>query len=195
MNKKYHIDWLKGLMEEGSAPKYLFFWGHTGPAGEATGKFVFSQWYPSEFTVNGIIYKTAEHWMMAHKALLFGDETSFRQIIACNKPAEAKALGRAVRNYDDGRWHEKKFEIVVQGSIHKFAQNKALGDYLLSTGDRVIVEASPVDPVWGIGLAQDSPKAMHPDTWKGENLLGFALMEARDFLSKGDDPAVLKPLF
>lgn len=195
MNTKYHINWLKGLIEEGAAPKYLFFWGHTGPAGEATGKFVFSQWYPSEFTVNGIVYKTAEHWMMAHKALLFDDESTFQQIIACNKPAEAKALGRAVRHYEETRWNEAKFEVVVQGNIHKFAQDKTLHDYLLSTGDRVIVEASPVDPVWGIGLAQDSPKAMHPGTWKGENLLGFALMEARDFLSNRGDPASLRLSF
>lgn len=195
MNTKYRVSWLKSLMDEGFSPKYLFFWGHTGPAGELTGKFVFSQWYTSEFTVNGIVYKTAEHWMMAHKALLFGDDAAFQKIIACDKPAEAKALGRTVCNYDDARWNEMKFEIVVQGNIHKFAQNRALCDYLLSTGDRVIVEASPVDPVWGIGLAQDSPKAMHPDTWKGENLLGFALMEARDFLSNGGDPASLQLSF
>ncbi len=179
-------------MNEGFSPKYLFFWGHTGPAGEVVGKFVFSQWFPSPFTVNGILYKTAEHWMMAQKALLFDDQDAFQKIIACNKPAEAKALGRTVRNYDDVRWNEKKFSIVVQGNIHKFAQNKDLGAYLIGTGDRVIVEASPVDPVWGIGLAQDNPKAMHPDTWKGENLLGFALMEARDFLSAGKDPEALK---
>ncbi|MBL7704048.1 MAG: NADAR family protein [Taibaiella sp.] len=195
MNTKYSIEGLKALINGGFQAKYIFFWGHTVPAGEEVGKFVFSQWYPSAFTVNGILYKTAEHWMMAHKALLFGDRDAFEKIIACHKPAEVKALGRTVRNYEDDRWNEKKLEIVVQGNIHKFAQNKTLAAYLLGTGDRIIVEASPVDPVWGIGLAQDSPKALHPDTWKGENLLGFALMEARDFLSAGNDPGALKLLF
>lgn len=195
MNTKYSIEGLKAMLDEGIQPKYLFFWGHTPPPGEEVGKFVFSQWYASAFTVNGILYKTAEHWMMAHKALLFDDRDTYEKIINCHKPAEAKALGRTVRDYEETRWNEKKFEIVVQGNIYKFAQNKNLAAYLLGTGDRIIVEASPVDPVWGIGLAQDSPKALHPDTWKGENLLGFALMEARDFLSAGKDPGTLKRPF
>lgn len=195
MNTKYSIEGLKAIINAGIQPKYLFFWGHTAPAGEVVGKFVFSQWYASAFTVDGILYKTAEHWMMAQKALLFDDQDAFQKIIASNKPAEAKALGRTVRNYEEARWNEKKFAIVVQGNIHKFAQNKDLGAYLTGTGDRVIVEASPVDPVWGIGLAQDSPKALDPDTWKGENLLGFALMEARDFLSAGKDPSILNLSF
>lgn len=195
MKHHYHIEWLKSAIREGLEPKYIFFWGHTAPAGEEVGKFVFSQWYPSVFTVDGVVYKTAEHWMMAQKALLFDDQDAFKQIIACTKPAEAKALGRAVKGYDDIRWNENKFEIVLHGTIHKFAQNKVPGTYLIGTGDRVIVEASPVDPVWGIGLAQDSPQALHPDTWRGENLLGFALMEARDFLLKGNDADTLKPLF
>ncbi|RYD98959.1 MAG: NADAR family protein [Sphingobacteriales bacterium] len=191
MQTKYNIEGLKKLINEGLQPRYLFFWGHTAPAGEETGKFVFSQWYPSSFTVNGTTYKTAEHWMMAQKALLFDDLDAFQKIIAAPKPAAAKALGRSVHNYEDTRWNEVKFEIVVQGNIHKFVQNKALSAYLMGTGDRVIVEASPVDPVWGIGLAQDSPGALHPDNWKGENLLGFALMEAREFLRNGKDPGTL----
>jgi len=195
MNTKYNLETLKALINTGFQAKYIFFWGHTAPAGEVMGKFVFSQWFPSPFTVNGIGYKTAEHWMMAQKALLFEDRDAFQKIINSNKPAEVKALGRAVRNYEEARWNEKKFGIVVQGNIHKFAQNKDLGAYLIGTGDRVIVEASPVDPVWGIGLAQDSPDALQPDTWKGENLLGFALMEARDFLSAGKDPETLNLSF
>ncbi len=120
--------------------------------------------------------------MMAQKAALFGDTEIERQITESNKPGEAKALGREVRGYIEEVWDAHKFGIVVQGNIYKFSQNKALGDYLLTTGDRVLVEASPVDAIWGAGLAADNPKIQTPHLWRGTNLLGFALMEARDFL-------------
>lgn len=120
--------------------------------------------------------------MMAQKALLFNDQKMFEKIIACNKPAEAKELGRYVTGFDEQVWNESKYEIVKNGNIHKFNQNAALLNYLLNTGDRVLVEASPVDRIWGIGLAQDDEDITNIYTWRGENLLGFALMEVRDFL-------------
>ncbi len=97
-------------------------------------------------------------------------------------PKQVKQLGREVRGFDPALWDEEKLRIVTEGNLHKFKQNLALGEFLLSTGDLILVEASPVDPVWGIGLAADDDNASNPLLWRGENLLGFALMETRDRL-------------
>ncbi|UII25382.1 NADAR family protein [Fulvivirga maritima] len=175
--KKYSIDWL----EQQENVKFLFFWGHTKKAGEVN-QACFSQWYESPFQVKGITYKTAEHWMMYHKASLFNNEDIAEQVIACVTPAEAKKLGRKVKGFDEETWNSKRYELVTEGNIHKFNQNRPLGEYLLNTANRVLVEASPVDAIWGIGLSKDSEKAQRVSTWRGLNLLGFALMEARDFL-------------
>jgi ribA/ribD-fused uncharacterized protein len=156
--------------------------GHTSKENEQVGKFVFSQWYQAPFVVDGVQYHTAEHWMMAGKALLFDDRDTFQKIVAAIKPGEVKELGRQIRNFHQQHWDAHKYEIVKQGSIHKFANHQELKDYLLNTGDRVLVEASPVDVIWGIGLSQDARNVENPHTWKGQNLLGFALMETRDFL-------------
>lgn len=180
---RYDLAWLIAQTQSGAALKYIYFWGNTEKSGELT-KACFSQWYNAPFTVDGIGYKTAEHWMMAKKALLFGDTEVFDQIIQSVKPAEAKALGRKVRNYSEATWLQHRYAIVVEGNIHKFGQHPALREFLLNSGDRVIVEASPVDAIWGIGMAQDHQHIADPEQWRGLNLLGFALMEARDFLKR-----------
>lgn len=182
MNQQYSIAWLKEQVESGGPIKYIFFWGHTNKFNEEVGKFCFSQWHVAPFTVDGVVYPTAEHWMMAHKALLFDDNEAFNKIITATKSAEAKDLGRTVKGFDEAIWNAKRYEIVVQGNIHKFGQHPALAEYLVNTGDRVLVEASPVDIVWGIGLAADSKSIDDIDAWRGLNLLGFALMEVRDLL-------------
>lgn len=184
MTPHYDITWLKEKIERGETVKFLYFWGHTNKYNEKAGKFCFSQWFNCPFVVDGITYPTAEHWMMAQKALLFGDKINFDKIVNCEKPGEAKELGRQVLGYDDVIWNEKKFEIVKQGNIHKFRQYPELADYLLHTENRVLVEASPVDRIWGIGLAQDNQDITNVDAWQGENLLGFALMEVRDYLKE-----------
>jgi ribA/ribD-fused uncharacterized protein len=181
---KYQLDWLKKLYDQGENIKYIFFWGHSNKANEPVGKFVFSQWYPSSFIVGGIEYKTSEHWMMAQKAKLFNDQSSFDNIISATKPGEVKEIGRQIKSFKEDVWNSHKHAIVVQGNIHKFSQNPQLKDYLLSTADRVLVEASPTDVDWGIGLTQDAKMVENPHTWRGENLLGFALMEVRDQLRK-----------
>jgi ribA/ribD-fused uncharacterized protein len=84
-----------------------------------------------------------------------------------------------VRGFDADRWDAARWEIVVRGNLAKFRQNPELGAFLANTGDRVLVEASPVDRIWGIGLAEDDARAQDPERWRGINLLGFALMEAR----------------
>ncbi|MGJ5203315.1 NADAR family protein [Bradyrhizobium sp. HKCCYLR20261] len=94
-------------------------------------------------------------------------------------PSQAKKLGREVRGFDDARWTAHRFDIAVRGNVAKFGQNPPLGQWLRSTAEAVLVEASPVDRIWGIGLAADDPRARDPLTWLGLNLLGFALMKAR----------------
>ena len=95
-----------------------------------------------------------------------------------------KALGRKVRNFDPQVWDKLKYSIVLNGNYYKFTQNKEMMDFLLSTGDKILVEASPVDTIWGIGLGKENEKAKNVAMWRGKNLLGFALMEVRDEIRK-----------
>jgi len=179
---KYTTSWLIDRLRKGEIPKYLFFWGHQpSKSGEITAS-CFSQWWVSEFAEDGISYKTAEHWMMAQKALLFDDQETFYKIIEAKTPGAVKAFGREVKNFENSVWEEKRFDIVVKGNFYKFSQNPDLKEFLHNTNDRIIVEASPVDNIWGIGLVADDEKARSPETWQGLNLLGFALMEVRDML-------------
>lgn len=171
-------------IQEGYNFTYLYFWGHHQKKAHIVDKSCLSQWYECLFVLDGIEYKSAEHYMMAQKAKLFNDEVSLRKIINASTPKEAKELGRKVQNFDASIWDEKAFEIVVDGNLEKFKQNENLKTFLLSTGSDVIVEASPYDKIWGIGLAQDNPKAKDPLLWNGENYLGFALMRVRDLLCK-----------
>jgi len=181
---KYNLEWLLKESEKEDGVKYIFFWGHQPQKDGAIGTTCMSQWFDdnTSFVVDGITYQTAEHWMMAEKARLFDDPGMVERILASNSAAKAKKLGRMVHNFDREKWEANSFEIVTQGSIHKFGQNSALKEYLLKTGTRVLVEASPLDPIWGIGLARDHEHAGQPAFWKGRNLLGFALMAARDAL-------------
>lgn len=169
----------------GDRVKYLLFWGHRPRPDGRIGASCLSQWWPSPFTVDGVTYASAEHWMMAYKARLFGDAEAAERAVEAKTPAEAKKVGRLVRDFDGDVWERERFGLVVAGSVHKFGQDAELGGFLLGTGDRVLVEASPVDRIWGIGLAADDPRAEDPATWRGLNLLGFALMEARAALRDG----------
>ncbi|MFH8287927.1 NADAR family protein [Streptomyces antibioticus] len=172
-------------VRSGARITYLLFWGHRPLPDGRLGPSCLSQWWPSPFVVDGVTYATAEHWMMAEKARLFGDAEAERLALAAGHPSQAKKAGRLVRGFDDTVWERERFRIVVEGSVHKFASNPGLRSFLLSTGERVLVEASPVDRVWGIGLAADDEAALDPQRWRGPNLLGFALMEARRRLREG----------
>ena len=88
------------------------------------------------------------------------------------------------RNHIRCVWKSARFDVVVKGNLAKFSQNERLKSYLLSTADRIIVEASPKDDVWGIGLEESAIDVINPRKWKGTNLLGFALMEVRDLLKE-----------
>ncbi|MEU4803842.1 NADAR family protein [Actinosynnema sp. NPDC023587] len=159
--------------------QFVFFWGHTPRAADTVGKECLSQWWEGDFAVDGRTYRTAEHFMMAAKADLFGDAEAAGRVVAARTPGEAKALGRQVRGFDAETWAAHRLDVVVRGNLAKFAAHDAARTFLLGTGDRVLVEASPTDRVWGIGLAADDPRATDPHAWLGLNLLGEALMEVR----------------
>jgi len=148
--------------------EYTFFWG--GP---------FSQWQPSEFKINEITYNCAEQYMMHQKAITFGDLEISQQIMETSSPYAQKKLGRLVRNFDEKKWSEVTYDIVKRGNIAKFEQNPELFDELMKTYPTTLVEASPYDPIWGIGLNKADAKVTPKSEWKGKNLLGKALTEVR----------------
>lgn len=175
---------LRAYVKRGERIKYVFFWGHQQPVSGGIGKSCLSQWYEAPFDVDGMNYPTAEHYMMAQKARLFNDDVALRNILAASNPGAAKAAGRAVKNFDENAWVARRMEFVVGANVAKFSQNPPLEEFLLATGNRVLVEASPVDRIWGIGLAHDDPAAGDPNLWEGLNLLGFALMATRKLLGE-----------
>ncbi|GLW22631.1 hypothetical protein Mame01_26740 [Microbispora amethystogenes] len=177
------VDEAVAAEQAGHALRYLYFWGHRPPRDGGVGPGCLSQWWPVAFTEDGHAFASAEHYMMAHKAWLFGDDQTAGKILAAGHPNEAKTLGRAVRDFDEQVWNAHRFDIVVRGSVAKFGQHADLRRFLLATAGRVLVEASPNDRIWGIGLTAGDERAASPATWQGLNLLGFALMTARAILA------------
>ena len=179
---KYNIEKLQKEQAQKIKRKFLYFWGHQPTRDGRISRSCLSQWWEQAFEIEDAIYPTAEHWMMAAKARLFEDQEIHEKILKAKHPHEAKKLGRQVRNFNQQLWEAHRYQIVLQGNLHKFEQNDPLKTYLLNTGNSIIVEASPVDKIWGIGLKGDDSRAQNMDKWKGLNLLGFALMEVRDKL-------------
>ena len=182
------------LIENGESD-FLFFWGHTTDSHMPNNKCL-SQWSPHGFKSASVTnpniqlyYKTAEHYMMAEKAKLFDDIDIAVDIVMCGEPKEAKALGRKVKNFDEYEWNKHKYRTVVDANYLKFMQNESICLYLLSTGNQVLVEASPSDTLWGIGMDSNDPDVNDPSKWKGENLLGFALMDVRERIRRERDLA------
>ncbi|HYX32000.1 MAG TPA: NADAR family protein, partial [Oligoflexus sp.] len=138
-----------------------------------------SQWHVAPFVIENHCYPTAEHFMMAEKARLFNDGDARQQIMDADQPGLAKKSGRLITGFDEATWNRERFSIVVRGNLEKFKRNEHLRLYLLQTGDKILVEASPYDRIWGIGMGREHPHASNPLRWEGENLLGFALMEVR----------------
>lgn len=170
---------LARLDEAGELPELLLFWGHRPPKGGGVSKSCLSQWYPAPFTVDGVRYATAEHYMMAGKARLFGDTEAERLVLADDSPGRAKGAGRRVQGFSEEVWAERRYALVVEANKAKFGQHRALRSFLLGTAEKILVEASPSDTIWGIGLSAAQPEATHPASWRGLNLLGFALMDVR----------------
>ncbi|WP_050765272.1 NADAR family protein [Kordia algicida OT-1] len=181
---KHTLQHIQQRFNEQETLKFLFFWGHQPSKDGSITKSCFSQWWEDAFTVNNEIYKTAEHWMMAEKARIFNNSEIRKEILMASHPHDAKKLGRKVKNFDPIIWDEHKFNVVVEGNYHKFSQHEDLKQFLLNTKNRILVEASPRDRIWGIGMSEKNEKATNPNLWRGQNLLGFALMEVRDHLKK-----------
>lgn len=175
-------DRLVEVLASGARLEFLLFWGHRpSPSGVVTQSCL-SQWFAAPFVAEGKTFHTAEHFMMARKAQLFGQPDLADQILDAADPGKAKSLGRKVQDFNEEVWMQERWRIVVEGNLLKFGQNRRLASFLKGTGSSVLVEASPLDSIWGIGLDANSPNARNPAQWQGLNLLGFALMEVRDQL-------------
>lgn len=157
--------------------KFVFFYGKD---------FVFSQFHPAKFTVDGVTYTCMEQYMHHQKALTFKDAVRAKQIMETTNPVEHKKLGRQVINFDKDVWNEESVKVVRKGSLEKYRQNPELKAQLLATHPRTLVEASPRDRLWGIGMGSKHPDARNPSKWRGRNLLGYILTDVRDTLIAED---------
>jgi ribA/ribD-fused uncharacterized protein len=164
--------------------EFVLFW-KTAKGSISSG--CFSQWQYSPFVIDNREYLYAEQFMMAEKARLFDDGETLEKILGANNPRAMKSLGRLVKNFNADRWEEAKYRIVLYGNYYKFMQNEELKNYLISTNEKVLVEASPYDKIWGIGLDANDKRAYNPNEWRGENLLGFAIMEIRNMIRNNQD--------
>lgn len=151
--------------------EYVFFWN--GP---------FSQWYNSPFIANSKHFVTAEQYMMYHKALLFDDYDIADKILRTSNPKDQKALGRQVKNFDKDIWDWQARTVVYTGNYCKFTQNAKLKDILMATGNKTLVEASPYDKIWGIGLGEVDARKTPASDWPGTNWLGLELTRLRNNL-------------
>lgn len=181
---KYSLEWLKEQSSRKQQFEFVFFWGHIDRKNEGIGKFCLSHWYESPFIVNKILYNTAEHWMMYRKAMQFDDFYSAQEVLRAETPEVAQSIGRTIKNYDNDNWHLPSFEMVRLGNIHKFNQHPDLLAYLLKQKNKILVEASPYDNKWGIGLNANDKAIYHVEKWQGTNFLGFVLMEVCDFFTE-----------
>ncbi|NNB88769.1 NADAR family protein [Corallococcus exiguus] len=160
--------------------RFTFFWKEDS---------FFSQWHPSVFTVDGVRYTCAEQYMMAGKARLFGDTRVLEQMLRAATPKQHKALGRKVSPFDAALWERERERIVHEGNHAKFTQHPHLLEALLATAGTELVEASPLDRIWGVGLSAEDPRIQDPSTWRGLNLLGKVLTRLReDLLAQGQAP-------
>lgn len=158
-------------------PEYHFFYGHD-PKKLGDEQACFSQWYHRWFTVDGHRYNCMEQYMMSEKARLFKDKEMLIAILGESDQAKIKAYGRQVKGFDPEIWHKHCIDIVFKGNYAKFTQNEDLKQYLLATGDKVLVEASPTDTIWGIGM-RATAKAKDHRNWRGQNLLGYTLTRVK----------------
>jgi len=148
--------------------KYIFFYGS-----------FYSQWAIRDININNVVYNTCEQYMMAQKALLFNDHYALNQIMESKDPKVQKSWGRKVRNFKVKEWEEKAQHVVFIANYAKFTQHEDLKKRLLDTGDKILVEASPWDKIWGIGMRASDKGIEDPKNWKGTNWLGEAIMKVR----------------
>ena len=141
-----------------------------------------SNWYRSEFSVDGIKFTSMEQYMMYKKAILFEDAEIASQILKTDDVVLIKELGRKVSNYNDTVWNGMRQVVIYKGLLEKFRQNDDLKKSLLDTGDNMLAECAVKDCVWGIGLSMTDNNRNDINAWRGQNLLGFSLMLVRDEL-------------
>ena len=183
MEKIYSLDALQRESQKGKSYEFLFFWGHTPPADGSINQSCLSQWWMQTFEIDGVHYSCAEQYMMAEKARLFNDANTLNRIMQASTPKQMKAYGRSVQDFENELWEIRRYDIVKVANRAKFSQNAELLQFLLESGSRILVEASPYDRIWGIGMKQNNRDAKDPMKWRGRNLLGFALTEVRDELA------------
>jgi ribA/ribD-fused uncharacterized protein len=179
----YSLEALRKEYQRGNIYKYLFFWGHTPPPDGSINQSCLSQWWMQPFKIEKIVYSCAEQYMMAEKARLFQDDEMLSKIMDARNPKTMKAYGRSVQNFNKPLWENNCRQIVKRANKAKFSQNQELLSYLLETRTRILVEASPRDRIWGIGMGKNNPDVENPMKWRGSNLLGFILTEVRDELT------------
>lgn len=187
MIQRYDREAIKQRYNDGEPLQFVFFWG---PGESKLPKACFNQWHNAAFHHNNFLYANAEQAMMAEKAYMFKDFGTLQQILDCVSPRAVKALGRMVQNYNDTQWAAGRLQLVVDINYEKFSQNHDMRENLLATGQSILVEASPVDQVWGIGLVETNDWAKNPNLWRGTNLLGEALMIVREQLRQEEDDDV-----
>jgi len=153
--------------------KYFFFWKHR-----------LSQWHIVNFTVNGVVFNCCEMYMMYHKALLMGDSEAAEEILREKNPSNHQKLGRQIKNFNQELWDMNKYCIVLGGNLARFMQSPPCRELLLATGDKILVEASPYDKVWGVALSADNPDILDETKWRGENLLGKVLTQVREVIKQ-----------
>jgi len=183
---QYTLEQILDAYHFGEQLDFLFFYGANGNEYHVDASCL-SQHFVAPFRrefAQMKVFRTAEHYMMHEKALLFDDAEIAEKILSCEKPVQAKRLGRKLRNYNEKTWNKLKHSVVLNGNYLKFMQNPYLINFLLSTGDKILVEASPLDTIWGIGKSAHDKNIKDPTTWRGRNMLGFALMEVRDELRR-----------
>lgn len=167
-----------------SKEEFLFFYGHTPDKEYAC----FSNWYPSEFTKDSQKFANTEQYMMYRKAKLMGDNEMAEKILGEGDPKRVKALGRKVRNWNEELWVAHREEVMYDGCLAKFSEpsNAKLKEELLSTGCKCLVEASPYDKIWGIGMNRTHKDRFDRSKWKGMNLLGKTLNRVRETLQRDE---------
>lgn len=181
---EYDLNNLISDYKDGKNLEYIYFWGHHPKKDGGITKSCFSQWWKSRFNIGHTEYLFMEQYMMAEKARFFGDKEIEEKIMNSYDPKEIKSFGRKVRGFDEEIWNRAKYSIIINGNYNKFMQNERLKTFLLSTGDKILVEASPYDTVWGIQMSEEDVNIKNPELWRGENLLGFALMEVRNEIKR-----------
>lgn len=150
---------------------FIFFWGG-----------IYSQWALKDIIINGITFNCCEQFMMYSKAKMFNDIDALNKIMMEKDPYIQKKIGRSVKGFDDSEWHKVSRDVVYRGNYAKFTQHKNLKQMLLETGTKIIVEASPYDKIWGIGMSSTNPHVTDMSKWKGKNWLGEAIMKVREEL-------------